>query len=65
MRHTDGETQNALFIQQRVDHTPRPEPALQLLRNAIDPALAAHILAHQHGLGMGEHEVVQRPVDQP
>ena len=63
LRHADGKAQDRLLVQQRVDHPVRPEARLQLLRHAIDAALAAHILAHHHDFGVGQHQVGQRPVD--
>ena len=65
LRHADGEAQDRLLVEQRVDHPVGAEAGNQLLRHAIDAALAAHILAHQHDLAMVEHQIGQRPVDQP
>ena len=61
----DGKAQNALLIQQRVDHTRRAKPRMQLLRDTVVAAFAAHIFAHQQGFRITQHYVVQRPVDQP
>jgi hypothetical protein len=40
---------------------PGPKRCQQLLRHAIDAALAAHILAHQDDLAMRQHQVGAEP----
>ena len=65
MRQPDAETEDRLLIEQRVDHPVRPKTGNQFLRHAIDTALAADILAHHRDLAMFQHQIAQRPVDQP
>ena len=64
LRHADGQAENRLLVEQRVDHSVRPEARLQLLRHPINPALAPDILAHHHDFRVRQHQVGQRPVEQ-
>mmetsp|Transcript_22394 Transcript_22394/g.35956 ORF Transcript_22394/g.35956 Transcript_22394/m.35956 type:complete len:437 (-) Transcript_22394:1972-3282(-) len=64
MGHADGQTQNALLIQQRVDDPPRAKARVQLLGDAINATFAANIFAHDHGFWVGQHQVRHGPVDQ-
>ena len=62
--HADGEAEDGLLVQERVDHPVGAEPLHQFLRDAIDAALAAHVFAHERDIGVLQHQVGERPVDE-
>ena len=65
MRHPNCQAEDRLLVEQGVNHPALSEPRGELLGDAIDAALACHVLAHQDDVVMREHEVGQRPVDEP
>ena len=65
MCHTNPKTEDGLFVQQRVNHAVGPKTRNQFLRDAVNTTFAADILAHQHDFTVLQHQVGQRPVDQP
>ena len=63
MAGADGEPENGLLVEQSVDHPVDAKARLQLLRHAIDAALAADILARQQNFRMFQHQIGQCPID--
>ena len=63
MRHADGKAQNRLLVQQCVDHPAGAKAGMQLLRHAVNATFAPDIFAHHHDLGVLQHQIGQRPID--
>ena len=63
MRHADGEAQYGLLIQQGIEYAGSAEFLLKPLRDAIDTALARHILSKYRDIWVLQHGIRQREID--
>ena len=58
-----GHAENRRLVQEGVEAARLPEAALEVLGQAVDSALLAHVLAKDERLRVREHRVVERLVD--
>ena len=64
LRRADCHAENALLVEQRVEHAPAPGVSRELCRHAIHAAAFCDVLAeHEHLRVLGKH-VVKAPVQQ-
>ena len=59
----EREPEDGLLVEEGVDDPGSAEPALQSARDAVDAALAAHVLAEQQEAGLDGGDVGEGPVD--
>ena len=54
----EGQPEDRLFVEQRVEHPRRTGPVEQSAGDAVDAALARDVLAEDDGLGIAVQDVV-------
>ena len=65
MGAADPQPQYALLVEQGVDHAGRSEPFVKLGGDVVDAALRPDILASDDDVGVRQHQVRERPAQQP
>ena len=60
---TQGDAEDRLLVEQRVEHPSATEPLVQTASDAVNTALDGHVLTEEQCLRMGRHQLGQRGVD--
>jgi hypothetical protein len=61
----DAEAEDALLVEQSVDHPTGSEPLVQLRGDVVDAALRPDILAGDDDVPVRQHQVGERPAQEP
>ena len=65
MRGADAEAEDALLVEQGVDHPAGAEALVELGGDVVDSALGPDILAGDDDVAVREHQIGERPAQQP
>ena len=65
MGGADAEAEDALLVEQGVDHPRRAEALVQLGGDVVDAALGPDILAGDDDIVVRQHQIGERPAQQP